>query len=74
MKLFSHCQNNSNKEYICKEVLFHKKNLFYFPSLTNRGQLFKERICSSKRSKFFPLKVDPNLKLPPEMQISIYAN
>ena len=31
--------------------------IFIFPFLLNRGQLLKERICSS-RSKFFPLRVD----------------
>ena len=31
------------------------------PFSINGGQLFKERICSS-RSKFFPLRVDPILE------------
>ena len=32
--------------------------VFMFAALVNRGQLLKERIYSSRRSKFFPLKVD----------------
>ena len=35
---------------------------FSFASLLNRGQLSKERICSSK-SKFYRLRVDPILEL-----------
>ena len=33
------------------------KATLLFPSLLSRGQLFKERICSSK-SDFFPFRVD----------------
>ena len=35
-----------------------EKQLYYFAFPFSRGQLSKERICSS-RSKFFPLRVDP---------------
>ena len=34
--------------------------IFIFAFLLTRDQLLKERICSG-RSKFFPLRVDPNL-------------
>ena len=39
-----------------------KSAIFISASFLIRGQLFKERICSS-RSKFFPLRVDPSLEV-----------
>ena len=35
--------------------------MFIFASLLNWGQLLMKRICSL-RSKFFPLRADPNLE------------
>ena len=51
------------------KVLFQRKVLchFHFSSLLSRGQLLKERICSSRRifstmSNFFPLRAMPFLE------------
>ena len=42
-------------------ILSQEATQLLFASLLSRGQFLKERICSP-RTKFFPLRVDPNSK------------
>ena len=54
-----HCQNTSNKQYKGDRSTFRESNNSTgFASLLSRGQLLKERICST-RSKFFSFRGDP---------------
>ena len=60
------CSKSATDNYLRKIELrkmgyLQRKQIYNFVSLFSRGQLLKERICSS-RSKFFPLKVDPRSK------------